>query len=142
MPTSGRSFVDTNVLVYTVDEAEPAKRDRAREVLAALAPGDFVVSTQVLAEFYVVVTRKLALREADAAAAVEELSRLRVVPLEARLVEAGIALCRRAGISLWDALIVGAATEAGCDRVLSEDLAGGSRLGGVAIENPFRDLSA
>ncbi|MGH2784045.1 MAG: PIN domain-containing protein [Actinomycetota bacterium] len=142
MPTTGKTFVDTNVLVYTVDEAEPAKRSRARDVLAALSPGDFVVSTQVLAEFYVVVTRKLAMREADAAAALEELSRLRVVPLEARLVEEGIALSRRASISLWDALIVRAAAEAGCDRLLSEDLADASRMGGVSIENPFRDLSA
>ena len=57
---SDRTFLDSNVLVYSVDEssAEKAKHERAVELIAA-QPGNLVVSTQVLQEFYVVTTRKL-----------------------------------------------------------------------------------
>jgi predicted nucleic acid-binding protein len=57
---TGRTFIDSNVLVYSVDEspAEKAKHERAVELLSA-RPEDLVVSTQVLQEFYVVTTRKL-----------------------------------------------------------------------------------
>mgnify|MGYP001604525162 CR=1 FL=1 len=53
-------FVDTNVWVYTVDAADPVKRERALKAIAPALGRDLVVSTQVLAEFYAVVTRKLA----------------------------------------------------------------------------------
>src|SRR5262245_30651467 len=57
---TGRTFLDSNVLVYSVDESPPkkAKHDRAIEVLST-QPDSLVVSTQVLQEFYVVTTRKL-----------------------------------------------------------------------------------
>jgi predicted nucleic acid-binding protein len=137
--TSVKTFVDTNVLVYAIDDAEPSKRDRARDLLQSLGAEEIVLSAQVLAEFYVVVTRKLAhpMSPADAAAAVGELARLRVVPVDGNLVDESVALSRRADLSLWDALVIRAAAVAGCGRVLSEDLAHGSKLAGVRIENPF-----
>jgi predicted nucleic acid-binding protein len=52
--------VDTNVLVYAVDESEPVKREIARRTLASGDYGELVLSSQVLSEFYVTVTRKLA----------------------------------------------------------------------------------
>lgn len=57
---SVRTFVDTNVLVYSIDDGEPAKRRIAERVLASRNYGEFVLSAQVLGEFYVTVTRKLA----------------------------------------------------------------------------------
>jgi predicted nucleic acid-binding protein len=68
-----RVFVETNVWVCAVDEADPAKQARARAVTAPGQGSDIVVSSQVLSESYVVTTRKLArpLAEADAAAMVE-----------------------------------------------------------------------
>lgn len=137
---SGRAFLDTNVLVYAVDEADPDKRDRARQLLAEADPGDLVLSTQVLCEFYVVVTRKLErpLPDAVAAEAVADLSQFPlIVATDAELVRDGIATCQRWQLSFWDGLIVAAATAAGCDLVLSEDLSDGARLGSVRIENPF-----
>ena len=135
----GRAFVDTNVLVYAVDEADPAKRDRARAVLADSA-AQLVLSAQVLSEFYVVVTRKLEapLSEPDAAEAVRALARLPVVVADAELVMAAVALSRQAQISFWDAQIVAAAAVAGCDHVLTEDLSHGTEISSVRIENPFR----
>lgn len=138
MPTTARSFVDTNVLVYAFDDGEPAKRDRARELLAA-PDAPLTISAQVIGEFYVVVTRKLAtpLDDADAAVAVAELLRLPVVPLDGELARAAIATSRSARLSYWDALIVEAAAAAGCDRLLTEDLAHGATIRSVRIENPF-----
>lgn len=135
-----RDFVDTNVLVYAVDDADPAKRDRARSILAADgAASRLVLSTQVLCEFYVVVTRRLEqpLSPADAADAVRELSKLAVVGADPDLVGDAVRLSIEAQLSLWDALVVEAARVAGCGRVLTEDLSHGAEIASVRIENPF-----
>jgi predicted nucleic acid-binding protein len=136
---SERTFVDTNVWVYAVDGADPAKRARALTVLAPAADSDFVVSTQVLMEFYAVATRKLAVPlPAEAAQAmVDEMARLPVVPSDAELVISAMAGSREWRISVWDALIVRAAEVSGCDRMLSEDFADGAVYGSVRVENPF-----
>jgi len=132
-------FVDTNVWVYAVDAADPAKRERALEVIAPAPGRDLVVSTQVLTEFYAVVTRRLAvpLPAEDAEAMVHQLSVLPVVAVDPSLVISAIAGSREWQISIWDALILRAAEAAGCRRVLSEDLADGTTYGSVVVENPF-----
>jgi predicted nucleic acid-binding protein len=141
---SERTFVDTNVWVYAVDEADPAKQARALALLTPEADSNFVVSTQVLTEFYVVVTRKLAVPVApeDAQAMVEGLARLPVVSTDVQLVTAAIAGSSEWDISLWDALIVRAAEAAACSRILTEDLADGVVYGSVRVENPFADRGA
>jgi len=137
---SGRTFLDSNVLVYSVDESpsEKAKRERAVELLS-VQPENLVVSTQVLQEFYVVTTRKLKspLSEERAARAVRGIAKLDVVGVDASLVLAAIDTSRTVQISLWDALIIEAASRAGCERVLSEDLNATQVISGVRIENPF-----
>lgn len=135
---SVRTFLDTNVLIYAFDDAAPAKRDRARTLLATpRAP--LVISAQVIGEFYVVVTRKLAkpLAADHARAAVEQLLRLPVIPVDAQLTQAAVTTCQSAQLSYWDALIIEAASAAGCDLLLTEDLANGSTIRSVLIENPF-----
>ncbi|HWL33118.1 MAG TPA: PIN domain-containing protein [Gaiellaceae bacterium] len=136
--SADRAFVDTNVLVYAVDTGEPAKRGIARTVLAERADL-LVLSAQVLAELYVVTTRKLAvpLSEDDGAGYVEELSGLPIVAIDAELVLDGIRISRQAQLSFWDGLIVAAARAGGCGVLLTEDLAAGSTIAGVAVENPF-----
>jgi predicted nucleic acid-binding protein len=132
-------FVDTNVWVYAVDAADPAKRTRALEATAPAPSRDLVISTQVLTEFYAVVTRKLAVPVSveDAEAMVRRLSVLPVVAIDSSLVLSAIAGSREWQISIWDALILRAAEVAGCRRVLSEDLADGTTYGSVVVENPF-----
>ncbi|MBI2762365.1 MAG: PIN domain-containing protein [Chloroflexi bacterium] len=132
-------FVDTNVWVHAVDAADPAKRKRALEATAPAPGRDLVVSTQVLTEFFAVVTRKLAtpLLAEDAEAMVRQLAFLPVVRIDSSIVVAAIAGSREWQISIWDALILRAAEVAGCRRVLSEDLADGVAYGSVVVENPF-----
>jgi predicted nucleic acid-binding protein len=141
MTAEARVFLDTNLLVYAFDDADPAKKARAIERFEALSrAGRAVLSTQVLAEFYVTVTRKLAvpLPESVAEDVVRHLARLPVVATDAALVQDAVARCRRLRISLWDALIVAAAVSSGCGTLLSEDLQDNAVLDGVRVENPFR----
>jgi predicted nucleic acid-binding protein len=137
---SARAFVDTNVLVYAVDADEPDKRARARAVLEDADPGSLVLSAQVLGEFYVVVTRKLArpLAPGRAREAVDALAKLPVVGTDAGLVQAGIAISQAERLSYWDALIVAAAVAGRCETLLTEDLSEGAEFAGVRVANPLR----
>lgn len=134
-----KSFLDTNILVYAAsyDPGQAAKREIAVGLLRD--PDDLAVSTQVLQEYYVVVTRKIkpAMTEEQAAASVRSLTKLPVAGIDKGLVLAAIGTSREAKISLWDALIIEAARQAGCTRVLTEDLSHGQVIRGVRIENPF-----
>jgi predicted nucleic acid-binding protein len=136
---TARTFVDTNVWVYAVDRAEKVKQQRAQSVIEGLDPASTVVSAQVLNEYYVTVTRKLAqpLSPADATVAVSAIAELDVVPVTSSLVLRGIARARTSDLSLWDALIVEAARVAACDVLLSEDLNPGQDLDGVRVRDPF-----
>lgn len=132
-----RQFIDTNIWVYAVDDADAAKRRHAREVLGSVQQP--VVNAQVLNEFYVVVTRKLdrPLPEAQAAAAVADMARLLVVPVDRHLVQEAIGLSRSHQLSLWDAAIVEAARSASCAELITEDLQDGRAFEGVVVRNPF-----
>lgn len=136
---SRRAFVDTNIWVYTVDDGEPDKQARAREVVKPAPGKDLVTSAQVLGEFYVTVRRKFpdAVPEHEAVALVDRLRKLPVVPVDAELVSVAIANARAWQLPYWDALIVSAAQTSGCDVVLSEDLAHGQNYGLIRVENPF-----
>lgn len=135
-----RVFADTNVWVYLVDNDEPVKQGRAREVLVPRPGVRHVTSAQVMSEFYVNATRKLARPVAVdlAGRIVERLARLDVVAIDAGRVRAAIDGARTWGISYWDALIVVAAQAGGCTLLLTEDLTDGATYGTVRVENPFR----
>jgi predicted nucleic acid-binding protein len=136
---SGRAFVDTNIWVYAIDTADRAKQARALEILDPDAEKDYVISAQVLGEFYATVTGKLrtAVTHADGRTMVERMKQLPVVPIDVLLVEAAIAASEAWRISYWDSLIVSAADAARCSILLSEDLAHGQVYGSVEVVNPF-----
>jgi predicted nucleic acid-binding protein len=136
---SGSAFLDTNVVVYAFDDDEPVKQERARTIIGGGDYPTLVVSTQVLAEFFVTVTRKLdrPLSPELARQAVADLATLPVVGADKESVLAGIDLADRHQLCLWDALIVQAAATAGCETLLTEDLTDGTVLAGVSIQNPF-----
>ncbi len=136
---SAKTFVDTNLLVYAFDADAGAKQDRAIEVLAELwRDRDGRLSTQVLQEFYVSVTRKLAARLSKPAArrAVDLYSSWCVEIAPADIVTA-FRIEDEARISFRDAVIFAMALKSGARRVLSEDLNPGQKIAGIKIENPF-----
>lgn len=135
-----RSFFDTNVLVYLFDNTEPEKKARAQEVLRReIEASRAALSTQVLQEFYVNVTRKLAspLPSEVAEERVRDFSGLPLVRVDAPIILAAIARSRSQRFSFWDALIVEAAHAAGASRLLTEDLQHGQEIEGLRVENPF-----
>jgi predicted nucleic acid-binding protein len=136
-----RVFVDTNVFVYLFDRDAADKRQRARTLLqGSHEDAQFAISTQVLQEFYVVVTHKLArpLAADVAARVVGDLARLPVQQVTADLVMAAISRTRHDGFSFWDALIVEAALRSGAEQLWSEDMQDRHVIEGMAIRNPFR----
>lgn len=142
---SGGRFFDTNVVVYGQDHTAPLKRKRALDLIGAAMQADcFVISTQVMQEFYNVVLRKKLATPANAAQLLSQLAEHTVVPASAESVLRGVALQRRHRLSIWDALIVQAALDARCALLYSEDLQDGQRFelaGGAGPElrvvNPF-----
>ena len=131
------SFLDTNVVVYAFDRADPEKQATAISILEG---GDrLVVSTQVLLETWWVLTRRLVepLSEDRASAVIDTLTELPVVNTDPELVRRAIRTSRQSEAAIWDAMIIEAARSAGCHRVLSEDLQDGRNYGGLVIENPF-----
>lgn len=135
------SFVDTNILLYAEDRDAKSKHERSRDLVLELWDNrDGVVSVQVLQEFYVNATRKLKkpLSTSKALEIVEEYLTWTVVENTSALLTAAIRLQTKAQLSFWDAMIVQAAIEAGCERMYSEDLNHGQRYGSLIVVNPFR----
>ena len=133
---TGRTFVDTNILVYMFDSADPKKRAMAIETVSSL--GDrIVVSTQVMQEFFWVSTRKLGMDAMAARRVAHGFSEGEIVIVSPDLVLAAIDLSVLSGITLWHSLIVQAAVAGRCTRILTEDLSHGQTIQGVRIESPF-----
>jgi predicted nucleic acid-binding protein len=134
-----RRFLDTNVLLYADDLDAGDKRERAKTILReSLASGEGVVSTQVLQEFFSISTRKFGVDPAIARRKVELVAKMDLIRVDLGLILAAIDLHRLHSFSFWDALIVRAASTAGCGVILTEDLQHDRVVDGVRIENPFR----
>lgn len=136
---SAKAFIDTNVLIYAHDVDAAAKHETAKRILHDLwRQRAGVLSSQVLQEFYVNVTRKIPspLSKRSARAVVSSYL-IWCVNTTAEEISAAFEIEDQARIRFWDALIVAAAVKAGADRILSEDLNAGQTIAGVRIENPF-----
>ena len=133
-------FIDTNVLLYGVDDADPAKRDRAREWIAACWQRRCGrLSTQVLNEFYVNAKKKFskAITQGDARAEIRRYQHWRPWVIDHPTIETAWAVESRFGLNYWDALMIAAAQQQGCTLFLSEDLQHEQQIDGVRIVNPF-----
>ncbi len=136
-----KTFLDTNVLVYAYDNTAGRKHEIARDRLLDLwDSGRGVISTQVLQEFFVTVTRKLPapMDARSAQAIISDLCTWEVVVIDGDDIIAGIDLAASHHLSFWDAMIVGAALNGGASILLSEDLTHSQAIKGVVIENPFK----
>ena len=135
---NGRSFLDTNVLVYIDDRSAAEKQVRAARLFEDLwRARTGVLSTQVLQEYFSAATRKLGVRAELARRKVALFSRLDLVQIDLPLILSAIDLHRLHQFSIWDALIVRAALLANCRVLYSEDLQTGRKIDGLEIVNPF-----
>ncbi len=138
-----KAFLDTNVLLYAQDPRDPAKQQVGRRLVQLhQSNGSGVVSTQVLQEFYVIVTKKFRQDSLIARRLVQDLEAFEVVTVTSLLIKNGIDISVLSGISFWDALIVAAAEAAHCNVLLTEDLSHGQMINAVRVENPFRAVSS
>jgi predicted nucleic acid-binding protein len=134
-----RSFFDTNVLVYAVAQDDYRSR-RAEELLAAGG----VLSVQILNEFVSVARRKISMSWNEVQ---EALDAFRVLcptplPITVELHEAGLKIAENHGFSIYDALVLAAALQAGCATLYSEDFQDGQIIDGrLTIRNPFAQPS-
>ena len=132
-------FLDTNILVYSLDQTDPEKRRRCRELMRGLTAENLgVVSTQVLQEFYVASTSKLGADPLIIKDILRSLERFETVIITPVLIKEAIDCSITNRLSFWDALIVVAAESAKCKLLWTEDLNHGQIIRSVRIENPIK----
>ncbi|MFC1850216.1 PIN domain-containing protein [candidate division CSSED10-310 bacterium] len=137
-----KTFVDTNVLVYSRDSSEVEKQHQALTWMTHLWQSKTgTLSYQVLQEFYAVVTGKLkpGLSPKRARDDIRALFAWKPIPADARVVQGAWFVQDRNHFSWWDALIVSAAQVADCQYLLSEDFQENQKLGKLVILNPFKN---
>jgi predicted nucleic acid-binding protein len=133
MSASNR-FFDTNVLLYLLS-ADEAKADTAEALIASGG----IISVQGLNEFTSVATRKLRMLITEVREVLRTIQRVcEVRPLSVDTHERGLAFAERYQLSVYDAMIVASAREAGCKTLYTEDLQDGMAISGITIRNPFQ----
>jgi predicted nucleic acid-binding protein len=133
-----RVALDTNILVYAEGVNGAERRDRSLDLVRSLPQEATVIPIQVLGELFNVLTRKAGRSRTEARSAI--LAWRDTFPVvgtsaEVMLVAADLATDHQ--FSIWDAVILGVASQAGCRLLLSEDLQDGFTSGGVTVVNPF-----
>lgn len=140
MPAAERTFVDTDVLLYSVDSSNTAKQIRAREWIAGLwETGAGRLSWQVLNEFYANAVRKTGAKEPLARATVEAFATWQPIEQSLILTQRAWYWADNAQLSYGDGLILAAAERAGCKWLLSEDFPSGRQFGAVVVLHPFQN---
>jgi predicted nucleic acid-binding protein len=137
------SFLDTNLLVYAYDRSAGQKHELAVHLMECYWENENgCLSIQVLQEFYVTVTRKIAvpLEYAIARQIVADLAQWRLHAPEASDLLQAIDLQRDFQLSFWDAQIIQSSTRLGCRQLLSEDFNHGQIFGDVQVINPFKAI--
>lgn len=133
------TFLDTNILVYSVDGNERAKQPIASDIVARAIDGNgFLVSAQVLNEFSNIALLKLKMTVSEVREFVSMFSRIENVPLATAWTDRALRIKDQYGLQFFDALLLAAAEANGCDEILTEDLADGQTYCGVRAVNPFK----
>ncbi len=138
---SDRFFLDTNIFVYSFDQAAPVKARRATQLIReALTTQKGVISYQVVQEFFNVALKRFSqpMQAADAGQYLSAVFRpLLAVHSSQALYAEALFLHAQRGLSWYDSLIVSAAIQVRCEILFSEDLQHGQRFGSLEVRNPF-----
>jgi predicted nucleic acid-binding protein len=132
-------FIDTNILVYSMDVHDGKKRNACRALLKKTAiDGNGVISTQVMQEFYVAATVKLKADPLKVKAILHSFENLEIISITPPLIKEAVDCQIINRISFWDSLIVIAAEYSKCAELWTEDLNEGQTIRGVKIVNPIK----
>ena len=131
-------FIDTNILIYSLDKYAPDKQKKARQLLRkAAVEHNGVISTQVLQEFYVAATRKLDVDPILAKEMVNKFKNYETVLITTEMINDAVDCSILQRITFWDSLILVAGEKALCETIWTEDLNNGQIIKGIKITNPF-----
>jgi predicted nucleic acid-binding protein len=136
---TGRVFIDTNILIYALDPADPAKRQVSADLLRqTISSHTLTLSPQSLNETYRVLTQRRRLMPVETARGyIRTLAPWAIAPLDSKTTERAFAVEDETGYSWWDSLMLAAALQADCRLFVSEDLQHGRDVAGMRIANPF-----
>ena len=133
-----RLALDTNILVYAEGLNESVKRDVVADLLEAVPPASVLIPVQALGELFIVMVRKAGRSRIEAGQVLLSWrDAYGTIPTSLEVMSAAIDLATVHHLSVWDAVILAAASQAGCRLLLSEDLQNGFTWGGVTVVNPF-----
>ena len=136
--TESRVFVDTNVLFYSFDGRFPRKQKIAVEALGRIwASRSGILSVQIITELTTNLRKKLDFDWRKIARIVEPYTHWRIATIEPADALEAIRIASTHRLGYWDSLVIRAASKAGADVLLTEDLSHGQSIEGVRIENPF-----
>ena len=131
-------FIDTNILVYSMDNYDIAKKEKSRTLLKGIQQDlSGVISTQVMQEFFITATKKMNADPLLVKDILHSFERFETVIVTREIIMDAIDCSVINRISFWDSLIVVAAQSALCKKIWTEDLNHGQVIRGVRIENPL-----
>ncbi len=134
-----KCFLDSNLLIYSIDEKDPSKREHVQKFLDEIDTIHVpVISTQTIGEFFNVSTRKLRIPKENSMILCNLLKdKYPIYEISVENVYHALKISRQTQFSYWDSLILAVAIDTGCTIVYSEDLNAGQIIEGVKIINPF-----
>lgn len=131
-------FIDTNLLVYTLDKQDEEKQVKARTIIKKIIYSHQpVISTQVIKEFYVVATKKLQADPIIVKNIIHNFHNMEIIQNNLDLIEQAIDISVISQLSFWNSLIVAAAEKSKCEFLFSEDLNSGQTYREIMVINPF-----
>jgi len=134
-----KGFIDTNVLIYQLDNRDKNKQKKCRDLVKALVTNhEAVISTQVLQEFYVACTTKLKIKPILVKGIMHGFGNMEVVSVGPDLVNDAIDTSIQYKLSFWDSLVIVSAESAKCQFLYTEDLNEGQIVRNVKIQNPIK----
>jgi predicted nucleic acid-binding protein len=138
--TMSKIFIDTNILIYSMDQYDKEKQQACRLLLKSLGNDHSgVISTQVMQEFYAAGIKKLDVDPLQLKDILHSFEHFEIVIITPDIIKEAIDCSIINRLSFWDALIVAAAESAKCERIWTEGLNDGQIIRGVKIKNPLRN---
>lgn len=132
-------FIDSNVLVYSVDPRDAVKQRIAKMiVMSARNSGDFIISAQVINEFANVALKKLGKKNEDVSKFIWMFREIKTVDVRLAWSTKALEIMKRYDLQFYDSLLLATAEALGCDEILTEDLNDGQMYGSVRAVNPFK----
>jgi predicted nucleic acid-binding protein len=135
--------IDTNIFANAAGvrrvSADAAKVELAKAFIINIAVDrEIAVAAQVFADLHFVLIRRGGVSGDEAARRIAKYHDLCFcIPTTSELLSIAFSLASRHNLQTYDAIILAAAAEAGCDILYSEDMQHGFVWRGVEVINPF-----